>query len=115
MWRVAPWTADSRFSARISASNRVRMGSASRVIRESSRGSRQAGVPCGIYLRQPVCDALDRGFGRIVEGSQVVAIDVDLGPDGIARANQDHQLGAGVAAACQVVRGLTHVRDIDVP
>src|SRR5437773_10197561 len=89
MWRQAPCTADSRVSARISASNSGRMGSASRVIRRCSGKSPEPSLSFGIGLRQPVRDALDRGRGRIVEGREVVAVDVDLSRAGFVRANQD--------------------------
>src|SRR5262245_42346630 len=75
--------------------------------------SRRRGTGC-IGLSQPVRDSLDVGDRFVVECRQLVAIDIDLRVNDVARANQYDQLGLGFAAARQVVRVLADVGNVHV-
>src|SRR5881296_345074 len=112
----ASWSACSSSASSDSAASR---GSKSAIIRSrSAAGSGSFAMRSGpdlgrgarlVEARQPVGDALDRLDLGVVERRQLVAVDVDLGVDRLVAANEDHQFGARVAAAGEVVGGAAHV------
>src|SRR5947199_5380581 len=67
-----------------------------------------------VETREPVRDALHEPHGVLVERGDLMAVDVDLGVDPLAPADQDHELRARLGAAGEVVLHQPHVRDVDV-
>src|SRR5262245_52156757 len=99
-------------------------GASASSARKRAAGSRPAdgprpafsggGVTGLVALRQPVGHLLDAGHHVVVERADLVAVDVDLRVDALAGADEDHQLGARLGAAGEIVGDLAHVGDVHV-